>query len=70
MTEFTQGICQDGAAILKDGEPVTIEQILAAFRALDAVKEWDIKQAMNHGIGVRFTLPEHLRAQIQGVLES
>ena len=26
--EFTQGICQDGAAILADGNPITIEQVL------------------------------------------
>lgn len=29
---ITQGICQDGAAILKDGHPMTIEEILADVR--------------------------------------
>ena len=28
MTEYTQGICKDGAAILKDGVPMTPEEIL------------------------------------------
>jgi hypothetical protein len=39
MTDFTQGVCSDGAAILKDGKPLTIEQILAALRALDFLVE-------------------------------
>ena len=29
MSEYSQGVCQDGAAILKDGQMVTIEEILA-----------------------------------------
>ncbi|SEG13892.1 hypothetical protein [Marinobacterium lutimaris] len=35
MSEYTQGICQDGAAILRDGQPMTIEEILAALRSGD-----------------------------------
>lgn len=31
--EYTQGVCHDGAAILKDGSPMTIEEILAELRA-------------------------------------
>ena len=30
--EYSQGVCQDGAAILKDGQPMTIEEILAELR--------------------------------------
>ena len=47
MCEFTQGICHDGAAILKDGEPLTIEQILTGLRngekALADLKETSLK---------------------------
>ena len=32
MIEYTQGICQDGAAILANGEMITIEQILEGLR--------------------------------------
>jgi|GEM_PF-6571027 len=32
MPEFSQGICSDGAAILMNGQPVTIEQILKKLR--------------------------------------
>lgn len=39
MSDFSQGICADGAAILKDGRPLTIEQILEALRALDFLLE-------------------------------
>ena len=31
--EYSQGICQDGAAVLKNGQPMTIEQILEELRA-------------------------------------
>jgi len=31
-TVFTQGVCSDGAAILKDGVAMTIEEILAELR--------------------------------------
>lgn len=30
--EYTQGVCQDGAAILKDGQPMTVEQIVEELR--------------------------------------
>ena len=32
MCEYTQGVCGDGAAILKDGVPMTVEEILAELR--------------------------------------
>lgn len=32
MSEYTQGVCHDGAAILKDGQSLTIEQILEALQ--------------------------------------
>jgi chromosome segregation and condensation protein ScpB len=32
MPEFTQGVCEDGAAILMDGDPLTIEEILERLR--------------------------------------
>lgn len=35
MSEYTQGVCADGAAILKDGQPLSIEQILEALRERD-----------------------------------
>jgi len=38
--------------------------------ALDDVKKWDINQAMNHGLGVRYTLPEWIRKKIQAALEA
>lgn len=38
MREYSQGICQDGAAILCDGEQITIEEIIARLRALEDVR--------------------------------
>jgi len=35
MPEFTQGVCGDGAAILKDGHPMTPDDIVKALNALD-----------------------------------
>lgn len=37
MSEYTQGACRDGAAILKDGQPLSIEQILEALREREAL---------------------------------
>ncbi|WP_438454970.1 hypothetical protein [Vreelandella venusta] len=39
MSEYTQGVCHDGAAILKDGQPLTIEQILEAFQERDEYRD-------------------------------
>ena len=38
MTEYTQGVCMDGAAILKDGEMMTIEEILDGLREIATLK--------------------------------
>lgn len=39
MSDYTQGVFEDGAAILKDGLPMTIEQILTELRgAQDGVE--------------------------------
>ncbi len=35
MPEFTQGICADGAAILKNGQPMTPEQIITELRGVN-----------------------------------
>ncbi len=32
VAEYTEGICGDGAAILKDGQPMTISEILATLQ--------------------------------------
>lgn len=39
MPEFSQGLCEDGAAILKDGFPMTPEQIIFALRSLNYLVE-------------------------------
>lgn len=45
MSEYTQGVCADGAAILKDGQPLTIEQILEALRERDSLKAHAVEVA-------------------------
>lgn len=35
MSEYRQGVCQDGATILRDGQPLTIEEIVSALRERD-----------------------------------
>jgi hypothetical protein len=49
MNDYSQGICENGAAILKDGLPMTIEQILIELRGaqqLSAVttEAWVLRQ--------------------------
>ena len=38
MCEYSQGICQDEATILCNGEPMTIEEILDRLRTLEDVR--------------------------------
>lgn len=38
LREYSQRVCEAGAAILCDGLPMTIEQILARLRALEDVR--------------------------------
>jgi hypothetical protein len=38
MREYSQGVAGDGAAILCDGRPMTIEQILGRLRTLEYVR--------------------------------
>jgi hypothetical protein len=50
MSEYTQGICADGAAILKDGVMMTIEEILEGLRqsvpqSVEPVGYYDPKQS-------------------------
>jgi len=53
MPEFTQGVCDDGAAILMDGKPMTVDEIVSALnvnerllherqRLLDSIPECDV----------------------------
>lgn len=37
-TAYTQGTCEDGAAILRDGQPMTAEEILDALRDSEQLK--------------------------------
>jgi len=39
MCEFSQGICADGAVILKDGQQMTIEEVLELLRTIQPLKD-------------------------------
>jgi mRNA-degrading endonuclease YafQ of YafQ-DinJ toxin-antitoxin module len=39
MSEYSQGICQDGTAIMKDGEMLTIEEILSELRKAEQLQK-------------------------------
>ena len=39
MSEYTEGVCGDGAAILRDGQAMTIGEIVAALNSHDALVE-------------------------------
>lgn len=73
MSEYTQGVCEDGAAILKDGKPLTIEEILAELRTerpdvaamVNRFLCWRLPKNFNPDAGISFNraqmeaLPEH-----------
>jgi len=49
MCDYSQGVCQDGAAILCDGERLTIEQILFKLRESENIKnlyEYELNERM------------------------
>ncbi|AZM95848.1 hypothetical protein [Vreelandella venusta] len=52
MSEYTQGVVADGAAILKDGQPLTIEQVLEALREREALAAHvkRLTEALNHSM--------------------
>jgi hypothetical protein len=59
MCEFTQGVCEDGAAILMDGKRLTIEEILERLRCgicdeIDAIRyrKLRVKNCTERGITV------------------
>lgn len=56
MSEYSQGIYQDGAAILKDGRMMTIEEIIAELnnheKLVEALEECrDAMEAFNRAPG-------------------
>ena len=38
MSEWTEGVCDDGAAILRDGQPVTISELLAILNDFERLR--------------------------------
>jgi len=57
IPEFTQGVCEDGAAILIDSQPLSIEQILDRLRSGEkanrvAIEMWEMFYGQNlHVVG-------------------
>jgi hypothetical protein len=41
MNRWTEGICGDGAAILLDGQPVPIEEVIKILNSLDWIRVED-----------------------------
>jgi hypothetical protein len=48
MSEFTEGVCEDGAAILKDGQPLSISEILSLLNLQEKMVRTQI--TMQHTI--------------------
>ena len=39
MSKYSQGVCADGAAILRDGHPMTVDEIVSALNRADLATE-------------------------------
>ena len=39
MSKYSQGVCADGAAILRDGQPMTVDEIVSALNRADLAAE-------------------------------
>jgi len=46
MAEYSEGICGDGAAILKDGAPMKVHEIVAELNRMAANIE-DLQELLN-----------------------
>lgn len=75
MSEYSQGVCQDGAAILKDGQMMTIEEILrelnnhkrlseALSKVLDMAEYMSLHEGYS-GSPKEYTDARELLAQLQ-----
>ena len=36
--QYTEAVCQDGAAILSDGEPITVDEILDRLNSIESLQ--------------------------------
>ena len=70
MTDITQAARHDGATILKDGQPLTIEQLIEAVRILDDLRTRDTSNAFTRGENLKLAIPIALRKRINNILES
>ena len=69
--EFSQGVCRDGAAILMDGKPLTVEEILVKLRkgAEVGVAFRRGAKAMFDALAVRAANNRHGNEQINSACE-
>ena len=65
MNEYSQGVCEDGAAILKNGQPMTVEEIIQSLQELEKVKA-GLDQSQRH-ISLLVMDKEATRNQRDGV---
>ena len=57
---FTEGICGDGAAILDNGKPITITEILKNLNKLDELEQLSLLSVMD-----RLPESDYIRQQAQ-----
>jgi len=56
--EFSQGVCGDGAAILKDGQPITVDEVIQLLNTAEHVKS-EIKYIADFSLGFALCNKEH-----------
>ena len=39
MGRYSQGVCEESAVILRDGDPITVDEVVAALNQADSVAE-------------------------------
>ena len=45
MSEWTEGVCSNGAAILRDGQPVTISELLEHLNRCESIRSAALEEA-------------------------
>ena len=65
MAEWTEGICADGAAILRDGQLVTINELLTWLNAMDVYVE-RLEITLKHIASGECDIPEDIARDALG----
>ena len=58
MSRYSQGVCNDGAAILRDGQRLTVDEIIAHLNAFDTATDILSENSYSHHMPHMIAVPK------------